>query len=122
MPQLAVPQLKKFVYLKVVVPDMSCHLITFLVAEADRAAAGRAAAEKFVYLKSVLPDMRCQLSTFLGEEADRANWSKRCQKCETEIIIKFSQVILHCKSIYFHSSSWHWASGRNLIEFFIRPR
>ena len=45
MPQLAVPP-KKFVYLKLVLPDMRCQLITFLVAEADRAAAGRAAAEK----------------------------------------------------------------------------
>ena len=107
MPQPAVPQLKKFVYLKLVLPCMRCQFITFLGAEADRAAAGRAAAEKFVYLKSVLPDMRCQLSTFLGEEADRANWSKRCQKCETEIIIKFSKVILHYKSIYFQPSSWH---------------
>ena len=41
-------------------------------AEADRAAAGRAAAEKVVYLKSVLTDMRCQLITFLVAEADRA--------------------------------------------------
>ena len=43
MPQLAVPQPKKFVYLKSGWPDMRCHRITFLVAEADRAAAGRAA-------------------------------------------------------------------------------
>ena len=46
MPQLAVPQLKKFVYLKLVLPDMRCQLITFLVAEADRAPLGHAAAEK----------------------------------------------------------------------------
>ena len=46
MPQLAVLQPKKFVFLQVVLPDMRCQLITFLVAEADRAAAGRAAAEK----------------------------------------------------------------------------
>ena len=46
MPQLAVPQPKKFVYLKLVLPDMRCQLITFLVAEADRVAAGRATAEK----------------------------------------------------------------------------
>ena len=38
MPQLAVPQPKKFVYLKSGWPDMRCHRITFLVAEADRAA------------------------------------------------------------------------------------
>ena len=46
MPQPAVPQPKKFVYLKSVLPDMRCQFITFLVEEADRAAAGRAAAEK----------------------------------------------------------------------------
>ena len=46
MPQPAVPQPKKFVYLKSGWPDMRCHRITFLVAEADRAAAGRAATEK----------------------------------------------------------------------------
>ena len=46
MPQLAVPQPKKFVYLKSVLPDMRCQLITFLVAKADNAAAGRATAEK----------------------------------------------------------------------------
>ena len=46
MPQPAVPQPKKFVYLKSGWPDMRCHRITFLIAEADRAAAGRAAAEK----------------------------------------------------------------------------
>ena len=46
MPQPAVPQPKKFVYLKSGWPDMRCHRITFLVAEADRATAGRAAAEK----------------------------------------------------------------------------
>ena len=40
------PQPKKFVYLKLGWPDMRCHRITFLVAEADRATAGRAAAEK----------------------------------------------------------------------------
>ena len=45
MPQPAVPQPKKFVYLKSGWPDMRCHRITFLVAEADRAAAGRAATE-----------------------------------------------------------------------------
>ena len=46
MPQLSVPPLKKFVYLKSVLPDMRCQLITFSVAEAARAAAGHAAAEK----------------------------------------------------------------------------
>ena len=46
MPQPAVPQPKKFVYLKSGWPDMRCHRITLLVAEADRAAAGRAATEK----------------------------------------------------------------------------
>ena len=46
MPQLAVPHSKMFVYLKSVLPDMLCQFITFLVEEADRAAAGRAAAEK----------------------------------------------------------------------------
>ena len=46
MPQLAGPQPKKFVYLKSVLPDMLCQFITFLVEEADRAAAGRAAAKK----------------------------------------------------------------------------
>ena len=46
MPQPAVPQPKKFVYLKSGWPDMRCHRITFLVAEADHAAAGRAATEK----------------------------------------------------------------------------
>ena len=45
MPQLAMPQLKKFVYLKLVLPDMRCQLITFLIAMADRAAVGRVAAE-----------------------------------------------------------------------------
>ena len=45
MPQPAAPQPKKFVYLKSGWPDMRCHRITFLIAEADRAAAARAAAE-----------------------------------------------------------------------------
>ena len=72
MPQLAVPHPKKFVYLKSVLPDMCYQLITFLAAEADLAAAGRAAAAKFLYLKSVLPDMHCQLITFSVAEPDRA--------------------------------------------------
>ena len=46
MPQLAVPQPKKFVYPKLVLPDMRCQLITFLIAKADRAAASHAATEK----------------------------------------------------------------------------
>ena len=96
MPQPAVPQPKKFVYLKSVLPDMCCQFITFLleeadraapekvcvpkmgfarhalpthyilVAEADRAATGRAAAEKFVYPKSGWPDMPCQVATKLS--------------------------------------------------------
>ena len=68
MPQPAVPQPKKFVYLKSGWPDMRCHRITFLVAEAVRAAAGRAAAEKFVYLKLVLPDMRLPTQCIFSRE------------------------------------------------------
>ena len=49
------PQPKKFVYLKSGWPDMRCHRITFLVAEADRAAAGRAATEKVCVPKSGWP-------------------------------------------------------------------
>ena len=47
-PQLAVPQQKKFVYLKSVLPATRCQFVelTFLAAEPDRAAAARAAAEK----------------------------------------------------------------------------
>ena len=49
MPQLTVPQLKKFVYweyLKSVLPDMRCQFVTLSIAEPDHAAVGRAAAEK----------------------------------------------------------------------------
>ena len=72
MPQLAVPQPKKFVYPKLVLPDMRCQFITFLIAKADRAAASHAAAEKVCVPKIGFADMRCQLITFLIAMADRA--------------------------------------------------
>ena len=72
MPQLAVPQPKKFVYLKSILPDMRCQFITFLIEEAHRAAAGRAAPKKVCVPNIGLPDMHCQLITFLVAEADRA--------------------------------------------------
>ena len=55
MPQLAVPQLKKFVYLKSVLPDMRCQLIAFLVAKADRAAAEKVCVPKIGLARHALP-------------------------------------------------------------------
>ena len=55
MPQPAVPQPKKFVYLKSVLPDMLCQFITFLVEEADRAAAKKVCVPKVGFARHALP-------------------------------------------------------------------